>query len=200
MTRFLITLLLIIGAAPVWGAQTAEQILGRCAEKLTAQPSVTIKFSLAFGDKKSNCELIIAGDKYRLSSPDVEIWYDGSNQWSYSATDREVSITEPTEDEQMECNPFAILRNYKKAYDVRVVAGGKNEVELVAKSKVSNIRKAVVTINPSTDMPSKLLVTMQNGRTFTATVTSATIGKVLPASVFTYDMSKYPAATVNDLR
>lgn len=180
--------------------ESAEQLLQRCSDKVNNTPSITLKFVLTYGDNKSNCELIISREKYRLSSTDVEVWFDGSTQWSYSAVDKEVSITEPTEEELLESNPFAIINNYKKAYTFRRLSGEKNEIELVAKSKMSSIRKAVVTIDGRTFLPSKMIVTMSNGRTFSATVSSALEGKALPNSTFIYNKEKYPATTVIDLR
>ena len=183
-----------------FAADNAGQLLQKCADKINSSPSLTLKFALSYGDKKSNCELIIARDKFRLSSADVEVWFDGTTQWSYSASESEVSITDPTPEEQLECNPFSIINNYKSVYSFRSLAGGKNEIELTAKSKMSSIRRAVLTIDPKTNLPSKMIVTMSNGRTFTATVTSAAVGKSLPSAVFTYDKAKYPARTTIDLR
>ena len=194
--------LLILGACGMKceAVETAEQLIERCASKINKAPSMTIKFNLSFGDKKSDCQLIVSREKYRLSSSDIEVWFDGTTQWSYSSADREVSITEPTIDEQLECNPFAILNNFKSAYNVRRLSGEKNEIEMTAKNKMSTVRKAVITINGTTGLPSKLVVTMSNGRTFSAVVTSAVEGKRLPSTTFVYDKAKYPANTVVDLR
>lgn len=197
---FLLFVLSVICTANVYAVETAEQILSRCAAKISNAPSVTIKFSLAFGDKRSNCELIIAKNKYRLSSDEIEVWYDGATQWSYSSQDKEVSITEPTDEELLESNPFTIISNYKTAYTYRRLAGDKNEIELVAKNKMSVVRKAVITIDEKTSLPSKLIVTMSNGHTFSANVTSAVEGKALPSSTFIYNKEKYPAQTTIDLR
>lgn len=199
--KYVILLVLIaVASSNVSAIETAEQVMARCADKISNAPSVTLKFVLSFGENKSNCELIIARDKYRLSSHDIEVWFDGKTQWSYSAQDKEISITEPTFEEQMECNPFAILNNYKSAYTIRRLSGNKHEIELVAKNKMSNIRKAVVTIDNKSYMPTKLIVTLANGRTFSATVTSATEGKSMPVATFIYNKEKYPAKAIVDLR
>lgn len=189
-----------ICALNVSAVETAEQILTRCAGKFMSAPSLTLDFTLSVGVNRSNCRLTVSRDKYRLSSPDLEVWYDGATQWAYSTSDKEVSITDPTEEELMESNPFAIVTNYKKSYTCRRLSGDKNEIELVAKSKMATVRKAVVTIDGRTWLPTKLIVTMANGRTFAATVTSAAEGKALPSTTFIYNKEKYPAKTIIDLR
>ena len=181
-------------------AETATQLLSKCAAKVDKSPSVTIKFRLAFGNRYSDCTMILAKDKYRLSSSDMEVWYDGKTQWTYAKASKELSITEPTTDELLECNPFAILKGFSKIYNCRRLGGPANDIELTSKVKGSAVKKAVVSIDSKTSLPTKLVVTLSNGRTFSATVSSTTAGKALPASTFTYDKSKFPAKEIVDLR
>ena len=204
MIKFLRTFVVVLLAgfcvSNAFAVETAEQVLSKCASKISKAPSVDIKFNLNYGDSKSKCELIISRDKYRLSSADMEVWYDGATQWSYLTSDKEVTITEPLPEELLESNPFAIITNYKTSFTFRRLAGDKNEIELVAKNKMSSIKKAVITIDGKTYLPTKLVVTMANGHTFAATVTSAAEGKQLPAATFIYNKNQYPAKTTIDLR
>lgn len=183
-----------------YAVETAEQILTRSANKIDQAPSLTVKFLLSYQDSRSECMLQVQKNKFRFTAPDVEIWFDGQTQWALNKSDGELSITEPTDEEIMESNPLAIVNNFKAQFNCRRLSGEKNEIELTAKNKTSNIRKAVITIDQVTELPSKLIVTLSNGRTFSALVSSASIGKALPASLFVYDKNKYPAKTINDLR
>jgi len=180
--------------------ETASQIIAKCAAKVSASPSFKLKFTLRYGDRSSVCDLTLAKQKYRLSSPEMEVWYDGTTQWTYTVAQKELSITEPTADELLECNPFAILNHYDKAYACRRLSGKGIDIELVAKSAASSVRKAVVSISHSTYLPEKLTVTLSNGRTFSATVSTAVAGKALDSSYFTYDKKKFPALETVDLR
>lgn len=193
----LLSLLMPLGA---FAADTAEQIMTKCAAKINGSPSITIKCTLDFGKEPAACEIVIAKDKYALTMKDMDVWFDGLTQWTYAPSTQQLSITEPTIDELMESNPFAILNHYAKTYTVKRLATRATEIELTAKSKFSNVRRAILTLNPTTYMPQKLKVTLSNGRTFTATVGSATIGKQLPASRFVYDKKKHPAKETVDLR
>ena len=203
-TRLSAFILLLVAALaapfPAHAVETASQIIAKCAAKVSAAPSLKLKFTLQYGDKSSPCDITVAKQKYRLSSPEMEVWYDGNTQWTYAVAQRELSITEPTADELLECNPFAILNHYAKVYTCRRLSGNGNDIELTAKSSASTVRKAVVTVDPKTYMPQKLVVTLSNGRTFSAVVGTVTTGKNLPASYFTYDKAKYPASETVDLR
>ena len=180
--------------------ETAGQIVAKCVEAINKAPSISIKFTLSYGNNKSNCELLIEHDKYCLTSDDLKIWYDGMTQWTLNQAENEVSITEPTFEELLESNPFAIINNYSSSYSIRRLSGIKPEVEFVAKSKMANIRKAVVSFDEHTNMPTKLIVTMSNGRTFSASVLSTSKGKTLPSSTFTFNSKNYPSTNIVDLR
>lgn len=180
--------------------ETASQIIAKCAARVTDAPSLKFKFTLQYGDRTSPCDITIAKQRYRMSSPEMEVWYDGSTQWTYASAQKELSITEPTADELLECNPFAILNHYSKAYNCRRLSDKELKIEMTAKSAVTTVRRAVIDIDPATYLPEKMIVTLSNGHTFTATVGSAVAGKALASSYFTYDKAKYPAVETVDLR
>ena len=198
--RLLLLLFLIAPALQISAVETAAQILERCARKVNESPSVTLNFTLAYANSKSDCRLVISRQKFCLTSSELEVWYDGVTQWAYSASENEVSITDPTPEEQLETNPFAILNHFSDAYTVRRLSGNSLDVELVAKNRHASIRKAVLTVNSRTYLPEKLIVTMNNGRTFSATVTSASVGKNLPASTFVFNKTLHPSVVIVDLR
>lgn len=202
-TKIYILLLAMICAVPnLFAADTAQQIIARCATKVSNSPSVSFKFTLKYGDTTSACDMVVAKEKYHLSSPQMKVWYDGNTQWTYAVDNHELSITEPTVDELLEANPFAILNHYDRIYNARRLKTNSpgDVVELTAKAKTENIRKAIVTIDPSTHLPLKMVVTMSNGRTFTVNVVSSAVGKVPAASTFVYDKKKFPASEIIDLR
>ena len=123
-----------------------------------------------------------------------------ATQWTYITSDRELSITEPTAEELMECNPFAIVNHYAKYYNVRAIQGKANTVELSPKHSGTSIRHATITINPDNNLPDAINVTLANGHTFSVKVSSISRGGNIPQASFVYNKSSHPAATINDLR
>ncbi len=181
-------------------AENATQILSRCANAVNNAESFEIKFTLKTGNQSSDFEMLISHEKFKLESKDVAVWYNGVTQWTYIKSNQELSITDPTADELMECNPFAILNFYSKKYNARRLAGTGNNIEMTSKDSNSTIRKAVITIDSKTYLPTKLNVTLSNGRTMSAVISSIVRGKRQAATAFTYDKTKYPSLETIDLR
>lgn len=202
--KHLLALLLAVVAfaTPVGAAESAAQVMARCAAKVNNAASVDAHFYLTIGADRYDCSMTVAKQKFTMSTPEMHVWYDGATQWTYAISGGELSITEPTADELLESNPFAILNHYAKAYTCRMLTpeNGMKRVELTSKSRSASVRKAEVMINPKTDLPVKVIMTLSNGRVVAATVTSITVGKAKPASTFTYNKAKYPAKEIIDLR
>lgn len=191
----------LIMSYPVFAVETAQQLIARCAAVVNEAPSVDVAFTLSNvqgGPVKMT--MTISKQRFMLDSPQMIVWYDGTTQWTYLKKDKELNITDPTTEELMECNPFAILNYYSSAYTARRLEGEQSVIELVSKDRNASVRKAVVTLDPSTHFPSKVIITTSTGSVMVATVTSITKGRSLPISTFTYDTVKYPANEIIDLR
>ncbi len=192
--------MLLFGTASLKAAETADGMLRACAAKINATPSVSFKLTMTADNRTSHPTLIVSKDKYRLSSPEMEVWFDGRTMWVYISSTREVTISEPTAAELAECNPMSLLNGYAAQYAARVPASTKNMVELVARNKTTALRKAVIEINGATGFPSRIDATMAGQSTVKIRIDSATAGKALPASTFIYDPKAYPATETTDLR
>lgn len=200
MKRILTLILIALAAFTASAATSAEQLMARCAKAVNDAPSLSFNFTLSIGQSTSTCTMTVARQRFVMQSPDMTVWYNGSTQWTYIASDRELSITEPTADELLECNPFAIVNYYSQLYNVRSIEGKANTVELTPKRAGTSIRRATVTINPDTSLPAAINATLANGHTFSVKVTSATRGANLTASTFIYNKTTHPAVITNDLR
>lgn len=205
LLRLLIVMLAI--SAPAFAAKKAAspaaEVMQRCAAKVNASPSLSAKFTLTAGGGSYPCDMTVAKQRYCLVTPQMKVWYDGTTQWTYAVETKQLSISEPTAEELMESNPFAILNHWQQTYKSRRLKGspGMAEVELTPKSPATSpVRTATVAIDEKTWLPSKIVVTLANGRTLSATIASISVGKALPQSVFTFDKSKHTVAETIDLR
>lgn len=180
---------------------SASSQLEKCADAFKKAASLKIDFVLGSGEQQVNMKMVISGSKFTLDGARMKLWYDGKTQWTYLTDYRELNINEPTNEELLEINPFTIVNNWQKHYTARRLEDKLPVVELVPrKGMVTNIRKAVVTFDPKTNLPSKLVITLSDGRTMTAVVTNVSTGGAMKASDFVYDKAKYPASEVIDLR
>lgn len=146
------------------------------------------------------------GNRFYLSTPDVETWFDGTTQWSYLKNNEEVNITTPTPEETESVNPIAILRSYKKEYRVNY-KGAKQigtvkteEVELIPKDKENIWSKIYLNLDPLTGTPVLIKLTNKNHQTTEIQFLKINNKLNLPDSTFVFNKSMYPDAELIDLR
>lgn len=196
-------LLFALVAATAYAADTASSVMSRCAAKLNSAGMCEVAFIIRGQQSPIAGTLTMEQAYFRMDTPQVKVWYDGRTQWTMLSSSREVSITEPTAAELMETNPFTVLNSYASHYKAMLVKApaGKKAVQLTPLTgSPSGIRKAVVTVNTSSWLPTALSVTFTDGNEIRAEVSKVTFGKKLPVSSFRYDSKLFPASEIIDLR
>ena len=136
-----------------------------------------------------------------VATPAMSVWYDGHTQWTQMHSTTEVCISEPTADEVMESNPFAILSNYSRNFRCRRLADvdGRRRVELTPVSPDSDIRKAIISVGPDGWVAGAQIV-YDDGRSVSAAVDRIGAVRQQPLSAFRYDRATHPASEIIDLR
>lgn len=202
MKKISLIILLLFVSASVWGAETASAVLERTAAKIRAAKSLVVDYSLTAGGQTVDGVLTIAGNCFQLNSSEVKSWYDGKTQWTYSTHIGEINITEPTREELLQVNPFAIIQSFSTDYTATLLKspGGFSNIRLSAKRKNLDITGATITINNTTGYPTAVKLVMNGGQTISIRVKSVSPGGLLPVSRFRFDHKAYPAVEVVDLR
>ncbi len=179
----------------------ALQVMDKVTGKLTSSPSMKIAFTIKSSGGNVNGSLTMAKDKFKYSAADQSVWYNGKYQWVRVGGDSEVSLTEPTANELLEVNPFAVITNYKKNYNAKLLPSTKGtyKVELTSRIKGSWIKSAVITVSSSDYTPISIDCMVNKG-TLKIKINSIVKGKALPASFFTFNAKDYPGVEINDLR
>ena len=200
-TRFLLlisALTLALSAA----AEKPAQILERCANQIRTARSLSANFSVAGPNVLSSGSITLAGEKFRISSSDLTVWYDGTTQWSYMPSAKEVDISEPTPGELQEINPFAIINTLRKAYVAKAVKSAKDvhKLSLTAKNAKAQVTKVDLTIDAKTMWPKEIVVYRKGSGPVTVKVSDVKIGMGLAVSYFQFDKSKYKGVEIVDLR
>lgn len=194
---------LVWAAFPAHGALSASQLLERCADKLREAPSVSARFTLSAPDgSRADGDILLSRERFRLTTQGLRIWFDGRTQWTAYAATREVSITEPTAEELLTGNPFAIITGYAGKYACRLLpgSGAVRDVELTPHSAGGDIRKAVLSVDTRTLWPVRAVVTLSSGATVSAAIRDCATGGKPAASVFAFAASALPGYEIVDLR
>lgn len=199
----LILILSALGCVlPAKAADNAAKILDGTAAKLRAARSITAAYTLTSPQGSASGTLTLAGERFVMTTADVDIWYDGTTQWVLVKADNEVNITEPTAAELQQVNPFVILNNFRKNYTCKTIGTTATEkkIQLTARIPKADIRSAVIAINPATMYPKSVTLTMASGHTVAIRIASIKQGNQLPLNTFRFPAKKYPRVEIVDLR
>ena len=195
-------ILSILLVAPAMSALTATEVLDKVVGNFLNAPSISISLTAQAGKTSMAGQLVMAREKFKYKSGAMDVYYDGTTQWTVDGSSKEISLTNPTLNELSEINPLAFVTSYKKNYSVSMVSqsGGTYTVKLTANKKSAFVRSAQVVVNSSTWMPTQVNAVLANGQSMTVRITSATKGKALTINDFRFNPKSKPDFEVIDLR
>lgn len=199
MKKSLVLILMFV--ALLASAQTPKQMLDKAVAALNGTVSANYSVKTPQGTMSGN--IIISGNKFRMLSKDVKCWYDGKNQWTYSTATDEVNITIPTAAELSMTNPMAATQAFKTQFNMWKAAGQipKHYAIMLKPKAKSEINQVYLYISEGTNLLHQAHFKMNDGTSFTITLTNYKTNAAASASTFTYDASLVPAGTsVVDLR
>ena len=196
---FLMTIFSVNGQS----AMTPEQILAKSVSVVSNSKGVEAKFSVSGSGYSGHGEIKTSGGKFTVTLPDVEVWYNGKNLYTYNKKSGETTLITPTSEELSETNPLAYITGAGKNYNVSfstVKKPSKYVLELLPKSKNGGIKRITLTLNKANYTPEKIVMEPKNGTPLTAEINSFKSNVSLSANDFEYPKTKYPKVEIIDLR
>lgn len=202
MKRLLSAVIALFSLLTVSAAENADALLATAASKLREAGSVRATCVLSGNGHTETARLTMSRGAFVIESPGLEVWFDGKTQWTYSAANDEVNVSEPTAEEIAQINPLAVTDSFRKNYTASVTAStpGTKTILLKSKSSRAEISSAKVTLSTTTHFPVAIDLTFDNGSTMTAAISGLLTGPVLPITTFRYDPKQHPGAEIIDLR
>ena len=211
MNRFLL-IFSFIEIALMTSAQNASEILDKAAQAYEQSQGIKANFSLHTSIPQQGVSESFEGtiqmrdDKFKLETPDMITWYDGSTQWAYVVRTEEVNVSTPGGEELQFTNPAVLLRSYKKGFKATYrgtsttrQAKSAYDIVLTPKGK-SDIRTIEVQVEKVTGFPASFTITDKNDATYSIHIRDWQTKVNQPDSFFTFNESDYPDAEVVDLR
>lgn len=145
-------------------------------------------------------EIIMQGNKFRLEMMDIEAAYDGKTMYMYSGQTDELTLSNPTEQELLEANPFLYAKALVPVCNVteRTTQDGlQTIVTLTPKDQSIGINRFVLKLRKSDLMP--LSVEIKEGKkTSTLKLKEPKFVPTNPEHIFVLKPSKN--TYVNDMR
>lgn len=194
----------------VYGQKSPKEILDNTASAFKKAGGIETSFNIkVFSNGTLSGEstgiIKLKGEKFLLETPDAITWFDGETQWTYLTNSEEVNITNPTEEELQEINPYALLSIYQQGYNATTgktkTFKGKSisEVILTAIDRKQNLQTITLYIN-NNYQPVYIEAKLGDGSRNEITVTGYKTGEKYKDSLFAFDEKKYPDAEIIDLR
>lgn len=215
MRKFFFSVLIALLSLPVIAQQQQSQakaVLDKTAEVFRKAGGVKADFTvkavtngLAEGAESGTIQL--KGEKFVLKTSDIVTWFDGKTQWSYVAKNDEVNVSNPTQEELQQINPYTFLYMYQKGFSYKLGAArtfsGKAvwEVILTAKDKKQELERIVLYVTKDAYEPLYILLQQRGQQTRNEiTVTDYQTRQNYADRIFTFDRKQYPNAEIIDLR
>ena len=215
MRKYIFSVLIALLSLPVIAQQQQSQakaVLEKTAEAFKKAGGVRADFTLkAVNDGhlegRENGIIQLKGEKFMLKTSETTTWFDGKTQWSYMVRNDEVNVSNPTQEELQQINPYTFLYMYQKGFSYKLgtvkVYQGKAvwEVILTANDKKQELESITLYVTKSTYEPVYIQFQQRGQKTRNEiTVTAYQTGLDYADHVFTFDRKAYPTAEVIDLR
>lgn len=183
-------------------AKTADEVLSNASKVFSNSKSITASFVMIDNGYSNAGKIVVAGNKFVITTPKLSTWFDGKTQWTYSSSINEVNIGEPTADELQIINPFTIINDFKINYNGTLLESAKDsyKIKLTPKKSNNDIKSVELMVNSSTYLPSLIVIIAKNNIKTTINIKNINIGGTLPSSTFVFNSTKYPGVEVIDLR
>mgnify|MGYP002588404554 FL=1 len=215
MKKYIFSVLIALLSLPVIAQQQQSQakvILDKTAEVFRKAGGVKADFTVkavtnGLVEGAENGTIQLKGEKFVLKTTDIVTWFDGKTQWSYVAKNDEVNVSNPTQEELQQINPYTFLYMYQKGFSYKLgtmkTFCGKAiwEVVLTAKDKAQDLERITLYVTKEGYEPLYILLQQRAHPTRNAiTVTGYQTGQKYADTLFTFDRKQYPSAEIIDLR
>ncbi|MBQ9668059.1 MAG: cell envelope biogenesis protein LolA [Prevotella sp.] len=200
MKKILITLAFIACGLTTMTAQTAKQVLDKCAQTVSNKDGVKADFTMQSAQYGSASGTIaVKGRMFNASTKQSSMWFDGKTLWTYMAKSDEVNVTTPTEAQLQALNPYNFINLYKQGFKYTMTKSDKAfNVHLTATDQKRKIRELFIIVDKTTYQPTEVKM-LQNSKWTTFTISNLKTTKLSDAT-FKFNSKDFPSAEVIDLR
>ena len=200
------TLLLIIGILLSINltAQTAEEFFNNVIKKTKSYNDVSIVFNYKIINKEANIyenmsgHASMKGDSYKLNVDGQEMISDGKILWTHLIEDKEVMISEVTEDNNT--SPLAIINSFSKNVTVNYIENNAETKAIEIKGNDGESFERIILTADKDLRIKKIHAYLSDGNEFVYEITEFTTNQNLPDSMFTFNESLYPNVDIIDMR
>ncbi|MGI6573786.1 MAG: LolA family protein [Fermentimonas sp.] len=190
----------------------SRAILNKAYTAFEASEGICLTFTLSMLDLTNTPidvqtgEAYTKGNKFKLDTEAMTIWFDGKTQWVLMKEVNEVNISQPTEQEVASISPLALLGIYKEGYTlappVTTTVNGKQayRIDMAPTSNRGDFQSVSVTIDPTNHALTRVILTGHDGMKTRIDIIEYNANQRYQDSHFTFNASAYPDVEIVDLR
>ncbi|WP_379969882.1 outer membrane lipoprotein carrier protein LolA [Epilithonimonas sp. UC225_85] len=185
----------------------SKTILDDITRNYKSKKNSYFKFSYTTGaskDSQSQTGIFYSDNsRYKLKIMGTEQIFDGNKVYSISDEDKEITIAKPNEN-QVHFSPLSYLDSYKKDYNVnysgkKTISGIPVDVIKMTPVKANGLKSVTLYVNTPQKKLIKLEQVSNNNDLAVITINNYKENQTLPASLFTFDKSKYQNYLITEL-
>ncbi len=189
----------------------AQEILKGVSAKYKAMKSLSASFKITMQDQKTKTtdtqsgNLIVKGDKYKLSLKGQEIISDGKTVWTYLKESNEVQVNDASEKTDG-ISPTTIFTIYEKGFSTKFTGDKKDgtktlqQIELIPDDAKKGFFKIQLFVDKQEKVIKSAKIFNKNGTNLTYVIDQFKMNAESPETLFTFDKSRYPGVEEVDLR
>ena len=206
-----IAIFLITCSINLFAQNNAKTLLNEVSAKVKSYENISLEFKYTLENISENIkqetkgDVVMQGEKYRLNILGVTRLFDGTNMYSISTEDEEVTVSSQIDDENDAITTSKMLSFYEDGYtyklDIKQDINGRKiqYVKLIPIDSNSEIKELLLGIDAQTKHVYNLIQIGKNGTKTTLTVNSFDTNEPISKSTFTFDASKYQDYYINNL-
>ncbi len=189
----------------------AKKILDAVSAKFKTYKTVTANFTLKIenasgklvGSKAGNINM--KANKYKVSVTGQDIFFDGSNIWTYDKSSNEVQLTK-FDPSSASVTPQKLFTNFYdkdflyKLNDEPATGSKFYEIELTPIDKTKPFFKVILNVDKKKMTITSSKIFEKNGNRYTYSVTTIKTNTAIPDDKFVFDAKQYPKVEIIDLR
>lgn len=203
----------VLSAASAAADEKSDALLGALARQTASWGDYRVEFSVSIDAQAVTGSYEVSGDGYHLTTPEMEIYCDGTTKWEVNLLDREVAIdsVDPA-DRTVMGNPTRLFDFLDGSYSRRYV--GPALIDGAACERIELIETAAGTsatadagqtidlyLSATTGLPVRVAYTIGFMSTeATIDVVSITPRITLDRAAFSYNAGRYPGYEIIDFR
>lgn len=199
---FIIVVLASLIYAVDASALTAKEAFDKAKTKVTSATSLTADFSMKLNGTTVKGKIYSKGKKFAIITNATSSWYNGTNLYTYDPSAQETYLFNPTSSELKEVNPLLYL-NSASGYKISGTKNKKSGIEtvvLIPSGTGSGVKNVTIDLDSKTYLPKSLRIVPSTGDAIDISISGLKINPTISDTTFDYPKSKYPNATITDMR